>query len=64
MNIFEQAWQSIILPIQVKTKLSSYGPRKIVVDNVTIHREDISFFNRNNKKISGFVFTSPDYQTD
>ncbi len=38
MEIYDQAWQSIIRPHQIKTKISSYGPRKKVVNNITIMR--------------------------
>jgi hypothetical protein len=64
MDIYDQAWQSIIRPLQIKTKLSSYGPKKRVVNDTTIIRNDVEFKNRNGKKISGFVFTSPDFTTD
>lgn len=64
MDIYEQAWQSIIRPLQIKTKVSSYGPKKRSINDITIVRSDIEFKNRNNKKISGFLFSSPDYQTD
>jgi hypothetical protein len=61
MNIYHQAWQNIIRPVQIKTKLSSYGPKQRIQNNITILRKDITFKNRNNKTISGFIFYSPDY---
>ncbi len=64
MDLYDQAWQSIIRPLQIKTKTSSYGPRRRVVNDVTIIRTDIEFKNRNNKKISGFIFSSPDFVSD
>jgi len=38
MNIFDEAWQSIIRPVQIKTKISSYGAKKRVIDNITVIR--------------------------
>jgi hypothetical protein len=38
MDLYEQAWQSIIRPTQIKTKVSSYGPRKRIVNDITIMR--------------------------
>ncbi len=61
MNLYDSAWQSIIRPVQIKTKPSSYGPQKRIHDNITIIRKDITFMNRNNKSISGFIFNSPDF---
>lgn len=61
MNLYDSAWQSIIRPVQIKTKPSSYGPQQRIHDNITIIRKDIIFKNRNNKSISGFIFNSPDF---
>jgi hypothetical protein len=41
MDLYHQAWQSIIRPLQIKTKLSSYGPKKRVINGTTIIRNDI-----------------------
>jgi hypothetical protein len=47
MNLYEQAWQNIIRPTQIKTKISSYGPKQRTIDDCVIVRKDIEFKNRN-----------------
>jgi hypothetical protein len=62
MNLFEEAWKNIVQPIQIKSKLHSYGPKERVIEDTKIIRKDVVAINRNNKKMSGFIFYSPDFE--
>lgn len=60
MNVYDMAWKNIVKPTQIKSKRHLLGPAEMTVDNQVIVRTDLNVINRNNKKISGFVYHSPD----
>lgn len=44
-------------PVQVKYQIYSLGPKERTIDGQKILRKDINILNRNDKNLSGFIFT-------
>jgi hypothetical protein len=59
MDLYENAWKNIVKPMQIQSKKCMLGPQERIINNNKILRIDLSVLNRKNKKISGFLFYSP-----
>jgi hypothetical protein len=46
--------------MQIQSKKYLLGPGERIINNYKIIRIDLNVLNRNQKKISGFLFHSPD----
>ena len=60
MDMYESAWKNIVQPTQIKTKKHLLGPSERHIDECKIVRKDLEVMNRNNKKLSGYIFYAPE----
>lgn len=64
MELYENAWKNIVKPTQIKSKRYILGPSERIINGVKIVRIDMQVLNRNNKKISGFLFYCPEIESE
>jgi len=64
MKIYENAWKNIVMPTQIQSKKHLLGPSERIVNGSKVLRVDLEVLNRNNKKISGFLFYCPEVEAE
>lgn len=64
MDVYENAWKNIVKPTQIKSKKHLLGPTERSINGLRILRDDLEVCNRNNKKISAFLFYCPDFEAE
>lgn len=64
MDAYENAWKNIVRPTQIKSKKHLLGPSERSIHGVRIVRTDLEVCNRNNKKMSAFLFHSPNFEAE